>query len=76
MPNGLLLEVVEPAPAYAQLFTGPVPAMTVPMLQPFTQRLTEQGVQFLTEIIEGPAGWGWCYLQIPGAGLLCLHGPL
>lgn len=63
--NGVVLEVVEPTLEKAELFIHPVVSISVRNLRESMRGLTEQGVNFITEVIGTEGGECWTYFRSP-----------
>ncbi len=64
-PNGVVLEVVEPTPTCADLYTHPVVCISVSDLTETRAALEADGIVFLTETIETDTGAAWTYFRTP-----------
>ena len=69
-PNGIVLEVLEPAPACRTLYTHPVISISVKDLKETRRALEAAGIDFLTDTYTDQAGQLWTYFREPGGGLL------
>ena len=63
MPNGVLLDVVEPKDAHADRYIHPVISLTVNDLAATRQHIEAQGIAFFTPTIDGPSGRRWSYFD-------------
>ena len=76
LPNGVVLEIVEPKETVAQLYHAPVVSITVDDVARARHELEERKVKFVTPIFDTREGWGWTYLQAPDGAVYQLQGPL
>ncbi len=75
LPNGMILESVEPVPDCEGRFSGPVVTLTVSNLNQSIDQLERQGMRFLTSPFDSGDGWAWIYFQLPGSTTFQLQGP-
>ena len=75
MPNGVVLEVLEPGEAVRQLYTAPLVSITVDDVAQARRDLEGRQVEFLTPIFDTKKGWGWTYFRAPDGNVYQLQGP-
>ena len=76
MPNGVVLEIVEPGEAARQLYKAPVVSITVDDLAQARRELEGRRIEFLTPIFDTRKGFGWTYFRAPDGNVYQLQGPL
>jgi catechol 2,3-dioxygenase-like lactoylglutathione lyase family enzyme len=76
LPNGVVLEIVEPKETAAQLYHAPVVSITVDDVARARKELEERQVKFVAPIFDTGKGWGWTYFQAPDGAVYQLQGPL
>jgi hypothetical protein len=76
MPNGVVLEIVEPKEAVAHLYGAPVVSITVDDLAQARRELESRQIEFLTPIFDTNRGRGWTYFRAPDGNVYQLQGPL
>jgi hypothetical protein len=75
MPNGVVLEVVEPGETAGELYNGLVVSMTVDDVAEARRELEGQKIVFLTPIFDTRKGWGWTYFRAPDGNVYQIQGP-
>jgi catechol 2,3-dioxygenase-like lactoylglutathione lyase family enzyme len=76
LPNGVVLEIVEPKDAVSQLYRAPVVSITVDDVVQAKRELEEQQVEFVAPVFDTQEGWGWTYFRAPDGSVYQLQGPL
>jgi catechol 2,3-dioxygenase-like lactoylglutathione lyase family enzyme len=76
MPNGVVLEIVEPKEAVAHLYDAPIVSITVDDVAQARQELEGRHVTFVAPVFDTGEGWGWTYFQSPDGTVYQLQGPL
>ena len=75
MPNGVVLEIVEPVSSVAHLYSGPVVCITVDDVAQARRELESKQIVFATPVFETRQGWGWTYFRAPDGTVYQLQGP-
>jgi catechol 2,3-dioxygenase-like lactoylglutathione lyase family enzyme len=75
MPNGMVLEIVEPNEAVAHLYDAPIISLTVDDVAQARRELESRQIEFLTATFDAKQGWGWTYFRAPDGTLYQLQGP-
>jgi predicted enzyme related to lactoylglutathione lyase len=75
MPNGVVLEVLEPGAAVRQLYKAPIVSITVDDLAQARREIEERKIEFLTPIFDTKTGWGWTYFRAPDGNIYQIQGP-
>ena len=75
MPNGVVLEVVEPQESVGELYTGPVVSITVDDVVQARSDLEAKGVECVAPLFETGSGWGWTYFRAPDGSVYQIQGP-
>ena len=75
MPNGVVLEVVEPGEAVCQLYHAPIVSITVDDLAHARRELEGRKIEFLTPIFDTGKGFGWTYFRAPDGNVYQVQGP-
>lgn len=75
MPNGVVLEIVEPSDAVAQLYHAPIVSITSDDLAQARRELEERQIAFLTPTFDTKQGYGWAYFRAPDGNVYQLQGP-
>jgi len=76
MPNGVVLEIVEPEAAFRTLYAVPVMCITVDDVAQARQEMEDQRVEFVAPIFTTEAGWGWTYFRAPDGHVHQIQGPI
>ena len=74
LPNGDVLEVVEPAETVRQLYRAPIVSFTVDDVGQAWLELDRSQVTFVTPIFRTEDGWGWTYFHAPDSQIYQLQG--
>jgi len=74
LPNGGVLEFVEPDERVRQLYTAPIVSLCVDDLAQARQELESQGVEFVAPIFNTHEGSGWTYFRAPDGHIYQLRG--
>jgi catechol 2,3-dioxygenase-like lactoylglutathione lyase family enzyme len=75
MPNGVVLEIVEPRAAFREIYTAPVVSITVDDVPKARKELEGRHVEFLSPIFHAGGGWGWAYFRAPDGNVYQIQGP-
>ena len=75
MPNGVVLEVVEPGEAVRQLYKALIVSITVDDLAQARRELEGRKVEFLTPVFDTGKGHGWTYFRAPDGNVYQIQGP-
>jgi catechol 2,3-dioxygenase-like lactoylglutathione lyase family enzyme len=75
MPNGVVLEFVEPKETVAHLYDAPIVSITVDDVAEARRELESRQIEFLTPIFDTKQGLGWTYFRAPEGTLYQLQGP-
>ena len=75
MPDGVVLEVVEPKEAVAQLYDAPIVSISVDDLAQSRRELQSKQIDFLTPVFDTGRGRGWTYFRAPDGVVYQLQGP-
>ena len=75
MPNGVVLEVVEPKESVAHLYDAPVVSITVDDVAQARRELESRQIVFETPIFDTREGWGWTYFRAPDGAVYQIQGP-
>lgn len=75
MPNGIVLEIVEPKQAVAHLYRAPIVSITVDDVAEACRELEGKQIQFSTPMFDTHEGWGWTYFRAPDGAVYQLQGP-
>lgn len=75
MPNGIVLEIVEPKEAVAHLYRAPIVSITVDDVAQARRELEGKQIKFPTRIFDSKQGWGWTYFRAPDGAVYQLRGP-
>jgi predicted enzyme related to lactoylglutathione lyase len=75
MPNGVVLEILEPGEAVRQLYKAPIVSITVDDVAQARRELEGHEVEFLTPIFDTRRGWGWTYFRAPDGNVYQIQGP-
>ena len=75
MPNGVVLEVVEPKEGVAHLYDAPVVSITVDDVAQARCELENRQIVFESPIFDTREGWGWTYFRAPDGMVYQLQGP-
>ena len=76
LPNGVVLEIVEPKETVAQLYCAPILSITVDNVTQARHELEERQIKFVAPVFDTQEGWGWTYFQAPDGAVYQLQGPL
>src|SRR5437773_6059972 len=75
MPNGVVLEIVEPSESVRQLYKAPIVSITVDDLAQARRELEGRKIEFLTPIFDTRKGFGWTYFRAPDGNVYQIQGP-
>jgi catechol 2,3-dioxygenase-like lactoylglutathione lyase family enzyme len=75
LPNGTVLELVEPAEAYRHLYAGPMLSISVENLAQARKQLETQGIEFVAPVFRDGAGSAWTYFRAPDGHVHQLQEP-
>jgi catechol 2,3-dioxygenase-like lactoylglutathione lyase family enzyme len=75
MPNGVVLEVLEPSEAVRQLYKAPIVSITVDDVAQARRELEGRKIEFLTPIFDTKQGWAWTYFRAPDGNIYQIQGP-
>jgi catechol 2,3-dioxygenase-like lactoylglutathione lyase family enzyme len=75
MPNGVVLEIVEPNETLARLYHSPIVSITVDDVAQARRELESRQIEFLTPILDTRQGSGWTYFRAPDGNVYQLQGP-
>ena len=76
LPNGVVLEIVEPKETVTQLYRAPVVSITVEDVVQARHELEQRQVKFVAPVFDTREGWGWTYFEAPDGMVYQLQGPL
>ena len=76
LPNGLVLEIVEPKDTVAQLYHAPIVSITDDDVARARHELEERQIKFVAPVFDTQEGWGWTYFHAPDGNVYQLQGPL
>ena len=74
MPNGVVLEIVEPVEAVRQLYDAPIVSFTVDDVAQARRELEGLGTEFVAPIFNTKDGWGWTYFRAPDGNVYQIQG--
>jgi predicted enzyme related to lactoylglutathione lyase len=74
MPNGVVLEVVEPDQRVRQLYTAPIVSLTVDDVAQARRELEGLQVELVAPIFSTKEGWGWTYFRAPDGNVYQIQG--
>ena len=74
MPNGAVLEIVEPDQGVRRLYTAPIVSFTVDDLAQARRELEDLQAEFVAPILSTKEGWGWTYFRAPDSNIYQLQG--
>jgi predicted enzyme related to lactoylglutathione lyase len=75
MPNGVVLEILEPTELVRQLYKAPIVSITVDDVALARRELEGRKIEFLTPIFDTKKGWGWTYFRAPDGNVYQIQGP-
>jgi catechol 2,3-dioxygenase-like lactoylglutathione lyase family enzyme len=75
MPNGVVLEIVEPGETVRELYKAPIVSITVDDVAQARRDLEGRQVEFLAPIFDTKKGWGWTYFRAPDGNVYQIQGP-
>jgi hypothetical protein len=75
MPNGVMLEIVEPGETVRQLYRAPIVSITVDDVAQARRELEGRKIEFLTPIFDTKQGFGWTYFRAPDGNVYQIQGP-
>jgi hypothetical protein len=75
MPNGVVLEIVEPGENVRQLYKAPIVSITVDDVAQARRELEGRKIEFLTPIFDTKNGVGWTYFRAPDGNVYQIQGP-
>jgi hypothetical protein len=74
MPNGIVLEIVEPTEGVWRLYDAPIVSITVDNLAQARRDLENRQIEFVAPIFQTPEGWAWTYFRAPDGHVYQLQG--
>jgi predicted enzyme related to lactoylglutathione lyase len=74
LPNGPVLEIVEPDEFVRQLYTAPIVSFTVDDVAQARRELEGRQVEFVAPIFSTGEGLGWTYFRAPHRNVYQLQG--
>jgi catechol 2,3-dioxygenase-like lactoylglutathione lyase family enzyme len=74
MPNGVVLEIVEPDQRVRQLYAAPIVSLTVDDVAQARRELEDLKVEFVAPIFSTKEGWGWTYFRAPDGNVYQIQG--
>ena len=74
MPNGSVLEIVEPAEGVRQLYDAPIVCLTVDDLAQARRELESHQIEFVAPIFKTQEGWAWTYFRAPDGHVYQIQG--
>ena len=75
MPNGVVLEIVEPDETARQLYKAPIVSITVDDVAQARRELEGRKIEFLTPIFDTRKGLGWTYFRAPDGNVYQIQVP-
>jgi hypothetical protein len=75
MPDGDVLEIVEPIAALQDLYTAPIPSLTVDDLNQALREFQENQVVLIAPLFTTKDGWGWTYFRALDGNIYQIQGP-
>jgi len=75
MPNGVVLEVVEPDKTVRELYNAPIISFTVDDILQSRYELEGRQIEFVAPIFDTREGWGWTYFRAPDGNVYQIQGP-
>ena len=75
MPNGVVLEVVEPDKTVRELYNAPIISLTVDDILQARYELEGRQIEFVAPIFDTREGWGWTYFRAPDGNVYQIQGP-
>jgi catechol 2,3-dioxygenase-like lactoylglutathione lyase family enzyme len=75
LPNGVVLEILEPGETARQLYQAPIVSITVDDLAQARRELEGRQVEVLTPIFDTKQGHGWTYFRAPDGNVYQIQGP-
>jgi catechol 2,3-dioxygenase-like lactoylglutathione lyase family enzyme len=75
MPNGVVLEILEPGETVRQLYKAPIVSITVDDVAQARRELEGRKIGFLTPIFDTMIGFGWTYFRAPDGNVYQIQGP-
>jgi hypothetical protein len=76
LPNGSVLEVVEPKEHVRELYTAPIVSFTVDNLPQAQHELEEMHAEIVAPVVSTKDGWAWMYVRAPDGSIYQIQGPL
>jgi len=75
LPNGSVLEVVEPKEHVRELYTAPMISLTVDSLPQAQRELEEMHTEVVAPVVATNDGWAWIYVRAPDGNIYQIQGP-
>jgi catechol 2,3-dioxygenase-like lactoylglutathione lyase family enzyme len=75
MPNGVVLEIVEPRAEFRENYKAPVVSMTVDDVSKARRELEGKQIEFVSPIFFAGDGWSWSYFRAPDGNVYQIQGP-
>ena len=75
MPNGVVLEIVDPNEAVREIYNGPIVSITVDDVAQTRRELENKHIEFVAPVFETKEGWGWTYFRAPDGRVYQIQGP-
>lgn len=74
MPNGVVLEIVEPVADLRRLYHAPIASFSVDDVGEARAEMEAKGVEFVSPLFDAGQGWGWTYFRAPDGNVYQLQG--
>lgn len=74
MPNGVVLEIVEPKETVDHLYHAPIVSITVEDVAQARRELESRQIEFVTPMFDTKQGWGWTYFRAPDGTVYQIQG--
>lgn len=75
MPNGSVLEIVEPNEESRKLYTSSIFSITVDDVVQARREMELKQITFVAPIFQDKQGWCWTYFQAPDGNIYQIQGP-
>jgi catechol 2,3-dioxygenase-like lactoylglutathione lyase family enzyme len=75
LPNGMVLEIVEPGEQVRHLYTAPILSITVDDVLQARRTMENKQTEFVAPIFDTKQGWGWTYFRAPDGHVYQIQGP-
>ena len=75
MPDGCIVEVVEPRDDLRQVYQGLIYSIAVSDVYLAKASMEREGIVFTTDVFNSKNGWGWAYFRAADGQLYQLQGP-